>query len=123
MARSAASLQKALAEIPEIREEFWHGVSVPGSGQELNLALEQAGRVADFLEFAELLAADALQRDESCGAHFRVEHQYPDGEAKRDDEHYSHVSAWEYKGDGARPALHEEPLHWESVHPSVRSYK
>jgi succinate dehydrogenase / fumarate reductase flavoprotein subunit len=123
MARSEASLKKALAEIPQIREEFWQGVCVPGSGQEFNQSLEQAGRIADFLEFAELLATDALNRDESCGAHFRVEHEYPDGEAKRDDEHYSHVSAWEYRGPDKPPVLHKEPLVWESVHPSVRSYK
>lgn len=123
MARSAESLRKALAEVPTIREEFWHGVNVPGSGQELNLALEQAGRIADFLEFAELLATDALQRDESCGAHFRVEHEYPDGEARRDDERFSFVSAWEHQGVGKQPVLHREPLAWEYVHPSVRSYK
>jgi succinate dehydrogenase / fumarate reductase flavoprotein subunit len=123
MARSADSLKKALDEIPLIREEFWSGVCIPGGEQEMNMALEQAGRIADFLEFAELLTHDALQRDESCGAHFRVEHQTPDGEAKRDDEHYCHVSAWEYKGVGARPGHHQEQLVWENVHPSVRSYK
>jgi succinate dehydrogenase / fumarate reductase flavoprotein subunit len=123
MARSAESLKKALAEIPAVREEFWQGVCIPGGETDMNLALEQAGRIADFLEFAELLAHDALDRDESCGAHFRIEHQYPDGEAKRDDEHYCHVSAWEHKGVGERPALHKEPLAWETVVPSVRSYK
>ncbi len=122
MARSEASIKKALTEIPQIREEFWQSVCVPGTDQDFNQSLEQAGRIADFLEFAELLATDALQRDESCGAHFRIEHQYPDGEAKRDDEHFSHVSAWEYNGSG-QPVLHKEPLVWETVHPSVRSYK
>ena len=90
---------------------------------ELNRALEQAGRVADYLEFAELMCFDALERDESCGGHFREEHQYPDGEAKRDDEHFSHVAAWEYAGDGAPPVRHAEPLVWDAVHPTVRSYK
>jgi succinate dehydrogenase / fumarate reductase flavoprotein subunit len=123
MARSAENLRKALADIPAIREEFWRGVCIPGGGEEMNMALEQAGRIADFLEFAELLAHDALDRDESCGAHFRIEHEYPDGEAKRDDEHYSHVSAWEYKDVGERPVLYKEPLSWETVVPSVRSYK
>jgi succinate dehydrogenase / fumarate reductase flavoprotein subunit len=123
MARSESSLKKALEEIPIIRERFWREVSVPGGEQELNQALEQAGRIADFLEFAELLAHDALERDESCGAHFRIEHQYPDGEARRDDEHYSHVSAWEHTGVGRRPVLHKEPLVWSEVTPSVRSYK
>jgi succinate dehydrogenase / fumarate reductase flavoprotein subunit len=123
MARSETSLKKVLTEVPALREQFWREVSVPGGEQELNQALEQAGRIADFLEFAELLAHDALDRDESCGAHFRVEHQYPDGEAKRDDEHYAHVSAYEYTGVGERPTLRKEPLAWEFVHPSVRSYK
>jgi succinate dehydrogenase / fumarate reductase flavoprotein subunit len=123
MARSAASLQKALEKIPKIREEFWKDVSVPGGEQDMNRALEDAGRVADFLEFAELLAYDALERDESCGAHFRVEHQTPEGEAQRDDERFCHVAAWEHKGVGERPALHKEPLLYEYVRPTVRSYK
>ncbi len=123
MARSEQSLKKALNEIPAIREEFWKNVSVTGGGGELNQALEYAGRVADFLEFAELLCHDALDRDESCGAHFRIEHQMPDGEAKRNDEQYSYVSAWEYAGDDKAPILHKEPLVFEEVHPSVRSYK
>jgi len=123
MARSEQSLKKALNEIPAIREEFWHNVSVTGGGQELNQALEYAGRVADFLEFAELLCHDALDRDESCGAHFRIEHQMPDGEAKRNDEKYSYVSAWEYTGVDKSPVLHKEPLEFEEVHLSVRSYK
>jgi succinate dehydrogenase / fumarate reductase flavoprotein subunit len=123
MARSERSLKKALEKIPEIREEFWKNVSVPGGEQDMNRALEEAGRVADFLEFAELLATDALDRDESCGAHFRVEHQYPDGEAKRDDDRCQYVAAWEYKGHGERPQLHMEPLVYEYIKPSVRSYK
>ena len=123
MARNAAGLTKALARIPELRDEFWKNVMVPGSGADLNRALEQAGRVADYLEFAELMCFDALERDESCGGHFREEHQYPDGEAKRDDEHFSHVAGWEYQGPDKAPVVHQEPLIWEEVHPSVRSYK
>lgn len=123
MARTAASLQKALTKIPQIREEFWKNVSVPGGGDEMNQALEDANRLSDFLEFAELICQDALDRDESCGAHFREEHQTPDGEAQRDDEHYCHVSAWEHKGVGQKPQLHKEPLVFEYVKPSVRSYK
>jgi succinate dehydrogenase / fumarate reductase, flavoprotein subunit len=122
MARSEESLKKGLAEIAGIRDEFWHNVNVTGSSQGLNPALEEAGRVADFLEFAELLTHDALDRDESCGAHFRVEHQ-EDGEAKRNDEKYMFVSAWEHKGVGQRPERHAEPLVFETVHPSTRSYK
>jgi succinate dehydrogenase / fumarate reductase flavoprotein subunit len=123
MARSEASLKKALNEIPALREQFWNDVSVTGGDQELNQALEHAGRVADFLEFAELLCHDALERDESCGAHFRVEHQAPDGEAQRNDEQYTYVSAWEYQGVEKTPALQKEPLVFENVHLSVRSYK
>jgi succinate dehydrogenase / fumarate reductase, flavoprotein subunit len=123
MARTEASLKQALTKIPQIREEFWRNVSVPGSGDGLNQSLEQANRVSDFLEFAELLCHDALNRNESCGAHFREEYQYPDGEAKRDDENYCHVSAWEHKGVGNAPVLHKEPLVFENVKPSVRSYK
>ena len=96
---------------------------MPGAGADLNQALERAGRVADFLEFAELLCLDALDRDESCGGHFREEYQYPDGEAKRDDEHFMYVAAWEHGGDGQPPTLHKEPLVYEEVKPSVRSYK
>jgi len=123
MARSEESLKKALAEIPAIRDEFWRDVNVTGSGKELNQALEEAGRVADFLEFAVLLAYDALDRDESCGAHFRVEHQEADGEAKRDDEHYMFVSAWQYQGPERRPERHKEPLVYETIKPTTRSYK
>ncbi len=123
MARSAESLNKALKRIPEIRDEFWKNVSVPGTGAELNQELEKAGRVADFLEFAELLAWDALQRNESCGGHFRVEYQTPDGEALRNDADYAYVAAWEWKGEGKRQELNKEPLVFENIHLATRSYK
>jgi succinate dehydrogenase / fumarate reductase flavoprotein subunit len=123
MARSEASLKEALQRIPELRAEFWKNVKVTGENTSLNQDLEAAGRVADFLEFAELLCLDALTRNESCGGHFRVEYQTPDGEALRDDEHYSYVSAWEYQGAGKPPILHKEPLVYEEVHMSTRSYK
>src|SRR5579871_4614413 len=123
MARSEASLKEALKRIPELRAEFWKNVKVTGEGSALNQDLEAAGRVADFLEFAELLCLDALTRNESCGGHFRVEYQTPDGEAARDDEHFSHVSAWEYQGPDKPPLLHKEPLVYEEVHMSTRSYK
>jgi succinate dehydrogenase / fumarate reductase flavoprotein subunit len=122
MTRSAESLRLALKGVPELRAEFRENVNVTGGG-DLNQELEKAGRVADFLEFGELLARDALAREESCGAHFRVEHQTADHEAKRDDANFSHVAAWEYKGEGAEPALHKEPLTFENVHLAVRSYK
>ncbi|HKJ03367.1 MAG TPA: fumarate reductase/succinate dehydrogenase flavoprotein subunit, partial [Longimicrobiales bacterium] len=123
MERSAAGLKDALAKIPEIRERFWNDVRVPGSAATLNQSLEKAGRVADFLEFAEVMCWDALRRDESCGAHYRVEHTTEDGEAKRDDENFSFASVWEYKGVGEEPALHKEPLEFENVKLSTRSYK
>jgi succinate dehydrogenase / fumarate reductase, flavoprotein subunit len=123
MARSAESLQKALKRIPEIREEFWKDVRVPGMGAELNQELEKAGRVADFLEFGELLAWDALQRNESCGGHFRVEYQTPDGEAVRNDAEYAYVAAWEWKGEGQRQVLNKEPLVFENIQLATRSYK
>jgi succinate dehydrogenase / fumarate reductase flavoprotein subunit len=123
MARKAQGLQLALKKIPALREEFWKNVRVLGSGDELNQSLERAGRVADFLEFAELMCLDALERNESCGGHFREEYQTPEGEALRDDEHYSYVAAWEYQGPAAPPALHKEPLEFNYVHPSQRSYK
>ncbi len=123
MTRSEDSLRQALKRIPDIRAEFWQNVAITGSGTELNQELEKAGRVADFLEFAELLTWDALQRNESCGAHFRIEHQTPDGEAVRDDENFSYVSAWEYKGAEEKPEIHKEPLVFEHAHLSVRSYK
>ena len=123
MARSKQSLTAALKEIPALREEFWKNVKVTGSGEEFNQQLENAGRLADFLEFGELLAKDALHREESCGGHFRVEHQYDDGEAKRDDENFCYAAAWEFKGNDKEPELHKEPLKFENVHLAVRSYK
>jgi succinate dehydrogenase / fumarate reductase flavoprotein subunit len=123
MSRNEAGLNRALTEIPRLRDEFWQNLSVPGDPNNLNKNLEYAGRVADYLEFAETLALDALHRTESCGGHFREESQTPDGEARRDDEHFSYVGAWEFKGVGARPELHKEPLHFEYVKPTQRSYK
>jgi succinate dehydrogenase / fumarate reductase flavoprotein subunit len=123
MARTAEGLQKALQLIPPLRDEFWRNVNVPGSDVELNQALEKAGRVADFLELAELLCRDALHRNESCGGHFREEYQTPDGEALRDDEHFAYVAAWEYAGPGKDPILNKEPLVFENVKLSQRSYK
>jgi len=123
MARSKESLTNALKLIPELRDEFWNNVKVTGEGKELNQQLENAGRVADFLEFAEMMAEDALNREESCGGHFRVEHQTDEGEAMRDDENFSYVAAWEFKGVGKKPELHKEPLKFERVHLAVRSYK
>jgi len=123
MARTKAGLEKALQEIPRLREEFWAGVNVPGSAADLNQALERAGRVADFLELGELMCRDALTREESCGGHFREEYQYPDGECRRDDEKFAHVAAWEYQGEGAAPLRNTEALSYEFVKMSVRSYK
>jgi succinate dehydrogenase / fumarate reductase flavoprotein subunit len=123
MARSEASLKSALSLIPRLRAEFWENVKVTGTGTELNQQLEKAGRVADFLEFGELMARDALHRNESCGGHFRVEYEMPDGEAKRDDENFCYVAAWEYKGVDIAPELHKEPLTFENVKLAVRSYK
>ncbi len=123
MARNAQGLQTALDRIPALREEFWENVSVPGSDSGLNQSLEKAGRVADFLEFAETMVLDALTRDESCGGHFREEHQTEEGEARRDDENFTHVSAWEFTGVGNRPNLHKEALEFEYVPPTQRSYK
>jgi succinate dehydrogenase / fumarate reductase flavoprotein subunit len=123
MARNEAGLKTALAQIPELREQFWKDVKVLGEGEELNQSLEKAGRVADFFELAELMCRDALHRNESCGGHFREEYQTPEGEAARDDEHFAYAAAWEFRGVGAEPALHKEPLTFEYVHPSQRSYK
>jgi succinate dehydrogenase / fumarate reductase flavoprotein subunit len=123
MGRNEAGLKEALAQIPGIRDEFWKNVRVLGAGEELNVSLEKAGRLADFFELAELMCLDALTRDESCGGHFREEHQTPEGEALRDDERFCHVAAWEWKGEGKTPERHVEPLAFESVHLAQRSYK
>ena len=123
MSREEAGLKEALRRIPEIRNEFWENAIILGESETLNQSLEKAGRVADFLEFAELMVRDALDRKESCGGHFRVESQTPDGEAQRDDEHYSHASVWEYAGEGQPPVPHKEPLQFEYVRLSQRSYK
>jgi succinate dehydrogenase / fumarate reductase flavoprotein subunit len=123
MARSEKSIRHALGEIAKLRALFWHDLRVLGNGEELNQSLEKAGRVADFFELAELLCLDALHRRESCGGHFRIESQTPEGEALRDDADFSYCAAWEYKGDGAAPVLHKEPLVFEYVHLAQRSYK
>jgi succinate dehydrogenase / fumarate reductase flavoprotein subunit len=123
MARDKAGLEEALRRIPELRAEFWKTVKVPGAAATLNQSLERAGRVADYLEFAELMCRDALVREESCGGHFRTEYQTPDGEALRNDEAYSHVAVWEYQGTEAAPIRHEEPLAFEFVKLATRSYK
>ncbi len=123
MARDAAGLREALQHIPALREEFWSNLTVPGSGAELNQSLETAGRVADFLELAELMCTDALHREESCGGHFRTEHQTDDGEARRHDEQFSYVAAWAHGGEGKAPVLHQEPLVFENVQLATRSYK
>ncbi len=123
MSRNDAGLRAALIEIPALREEFWRDVNVPGSDVELNQALEKAGRVADFFELGELMCLDALHRTESCGGHFREESQTPDGEALRDDENFAYVGAWQYAGEGQSPVLNKEPLVFENVKLSQRSYK
>jgi succinate dehydrogenase / fumarate reductase flavoprotein subunit len=121
MSRTASGLEQAIAKIRELKDQFWREVKVLGGAEEINQSLEKAGRVADFFELAELMCIDALGREESCGGHFREEHQTPDGEALRDDDRFSYVAAWEYGGDA--PVLHKEPLSFEYVHPSQRSYK
>jgi succinate dehydrogenase / fumarate reductase flavoprotein subunit len=123
MERSQKSLERALSRLPTLRQEFWENLNVPGSGESMNVALEKAGRVADFMEFGELMCRDALERRESCGGHFRTEFQWEDGEAKRDDENFQHVAAWEWTGDIGKVARHVEPLVFEEVKPGVRSYK
>jgi succinate dehydrogenase / fumarate reductase flavoprotein subunit len=123
MSRNEDGLKLALEQISELRESFWRHVNVPGSDVELNQALEKAGRVADFLELGELMCIDALHRTESCGGHFREESQTPDGEALRDDENFAYVAVWEYAGEGKSPVLHKEPLIFENVKMSQRSYK
>jgi succinate dehydrogenase / fumarate reductase flavoprotein subunit len=123
MSRNASGLEYAVGKIQELRDEYWQNVNVLGSSDELNQSLEKAGRVADFFELAELMCIDAHNRNESCGGHFREEYQTPEGEAQRDDENFSYVAAWEYRGDRVDPILHKEPLHFDYVHPSQRSYK
>ena len=123
MARNAAGLKHALSVIPPLREQYWSDVRVLGAGEELNQSLEKAGRVADFFELAELICTDALARNESCGGHFREEYQTPEGEAARDDENFAYAAAWGFQGVGQPPVLHKEPLTFEYVHPSQRSYK
>ena len=123
MARSEAGLKKAIADVRALRERFWKEVAIPGTGKELNQSLERAGHVADFLEFGELMCIDALTREESCGGHFRVEHQTPEGEALRHDDKFAEVYAWMFQGEGGQPELVREPLHYEAVHLATRSYK
>jgi succinate dehydrogenase / fumarate reductase flavoprotein subunit len=123
MERTAEGLEKAMSEIPALHAEFKQDMRVPGDDHNVNQSLEKAGRVDDFFELASLLCRDALDRNESCGAHFRAEYQTEDGEAQRDDEHYAYVAAWEWTGDAARPAVHKEELDFEYVHLTVRSYK
>jgi succinate dehydrogenase / fumarate reductase flavoprotein subunit len=123
MARSRESLQEALQKIPSLREEFWQNLNLQGGDGELNQSLEQAGRVADFLEFAELMCLDALEREESCGGHFRLEHQTKDGEAVRDDADFCHVAAWQHAGPDSKPVRNVEPLVFENVKLATRSYK
>jgi succinate dehydrogenase / fumarate reductase flavoprotein subunit len=123
MARNASGLTQAGERVREIRDEFWQNVTVSGSTGELNQALERAGRVADFMEFAETMIQDALSRDESCGGHFREEHQTEEGEARRDDENFAHVAAWEFAGVGQESVLHKETLEFQNVALTQRSYK
>ena len=123
MSRTAQGLESAIEQIRELREEYWQNLTVSGSADELNQSLEKAGRVADFFELAELMCIDARDRNESAGGHFREEYQTADGEAQRDDENYSYVAAWGYRGYGNQPELIREPLEFEYVHPSQRSYK
>jgi succinate dehydrogenase / fumarate reductase flavoprotein subunit len=122
MSRRAPGLRQALERIAVLEQRFWRELRVPGSGAELNQGLEKAGRVADFFELANLMCHDALHREESCGGHFREEHQAADGEARRDDERFAYVAAWEHRASGA-PLMHREPLQFEYVQPSQRSYK
>jgi succinate dehydrogenase / fumarate reductase flavoprotein subunit len=123
MARDKAGLEEAIGKIQKLRGEFWQNVKVLGEAENLNQSLEKAGRVADFLEFGELMCRDALNREESCGGHFRTEHQTEDGEAKRDDEKYCYAGVWENKGAGPEWELHKEPLAFENVKLATRSYK
>ena len=123
MSRDREGLEKALEQIPELRAEFWSDLKVLGTEESMNQSLERAGRVADFLELAELMVRDALDREESCGGHFRLEHQTEDGEARRDDENYAFVSAWQWTGEDSPPTRHMEPLEFDYVALTQRSYK
>ncbi len=123
MARKKQDLEKALEELPAIKQKFWDYVYIPGSTKEINQSLERAGRVADFLEFAEIMIRDALDRGESCGCHLREESQTEENEAKRDDANYSYVSVWGGTGEDSPPEMYKEPLEFEYVTPSQRSYK
>ena len=123
MARSKEGLEEAIREVQAIRKEFWSNLKVVGGADGINPELERAGRVADFIEFGELMCRDALMREESCGGHFRVEHQTEDGEALRDDENFAFAGVWEYKGDDVEPMLHKEDLVYENVKLATRSYK
>ncbi|HHQ47774.1 MAG TPA: fumarate reductase/succinate dehydrogenase flavoprotein subunit, partial [Acidobacteria bacterium] len=123
MSRNAEGLKEAIAEVQQLREQFWSDVRVLGSNNELNQELEKAARVADFIDLGELIARDALAREESAGGHFREEYQTEEGEALRDDEHFQHVAVWEFAGEGKEPVRHIEPLVFEAVTPTQRSYK
>jgi succinate dehydrogenase / fumarate reductase flavoprotein subunit len=123
MSRNREGLETALERLPELRERYWSDVKVGGRGEDFNQSLERAGRVADFLELAELMCRDALDREESCGTHFRTEYQTPEGEALRRDDEYTYVAAWEHGGEGRAPVLHKEPLEFESVALTQRSYR
>lgn len=123
MARNEAGLRKAITEIAALRKDFWNDVKIPGTADSINPELEKAGRVADFLELGELMARDALMREESCGGHFREEYQTPEGEALRNDDNYMYVAAWAYKGRDAEPELHKEPLQYEFIEVKQRNYK
>ena len=123
MARTKESLERAIAEIQKLRKEFWSDVKLVGTADSFNVELEKALRLADFLELGELMARDALNREESCGGHFRSEHQTEEGEAKRDDEKFVYAAVWEYKGMDQEPELTKEPLNFEFVHPAQRNYK
>jgi succinate dehydrogenase / fumarate reductase flavoprotein subunit len=123
MGRTAEGLQHLLSKLPALRAEFWENINVPGESNDLNQSLEMAGRVADFMELGELICLDALHRNESCGGHFREEYQSEDGEARRDDEHFAYAAAWQFGGEGSMPILNKEPLEFEYVKLSQRSYK
>ena len=123
MSRNAKGLEKAIGQIAALEQEFWKDLKVTGSGEELNQSLEKAGRLADFFELAQLMCRDALERQESCGGHFREEHQTPEGEAMRNDDDFCYAAAWEYKGPGKKHQLHKEALSFEYVHLAQRSYK